>query len=288
MTPEPKQVVIDKCAFQGTNDDRLCSFAMNHVLVLPHDLYGEIVTSKKLHERETHLQRFRNAMLSNAHWGRSLRSMVEWEAKTLQPYGPLVDWDETRKMRDRLARGDAYSPEFASDAAVGNLDSARITLGKCAMVCQEVAPHILACAGARRHELEPRARRWERLQFLIDRIDEPDALNIHAIAVSQCREGIRHPDRFCLSRDWVSWQHVRLTTVLLLEYSFLKKGRGGGTEQENAEHDLYDVHYAVLLSRADGVITWDKQLVEPLARAAFPENDVFSSLEEVPESYRCD
>jgi len=26
----------------------------------------------------------------------------------------------------------------------------------------------------------------------------------------------------------------------------------------------------------------------PLTRAAFPEKDVFSSLEEVPESYRCD
>ncbi len=26
----------------------------------------------------------------------------------------------------------------------------------------------------------------------------------------------------------------------------------------------------------------------PLARVAFPEKDVFSSLEEVPESYRCD
>lgn len=213
--------------------------------------------------------------------------MVEWEAKTPQPYGSLPDFDETRNMRDQLARGYAYSPEFASDAAVWNLDSAKITLGKCGMVCQEVAPQTLACAEARRHELEPRARRPERLQFLIDCIDEPDALNVHAIAVSQFRERVRHPDRFCLSRDWVSWQHVRLTTVLLLEYSFLKKGHGRDREQENAEHDLYDVHYAVLLSRADAIITQDKGLIE-LARAAFPEKEVFSSLKEVPESYRCD
>lgn len=114
MTLESKQIVIDKCAFQGTNDDRLCSFAKNHRLVLPHDLYGEIVTSNKVHERETHLQRFRKAMLSNARWGRSSRSMVEWEAKTLQPYGSLGDLDETRNIRDRLARGYAYSPEFGS------------------------------------------------------------------------------------------------------------------------------------------------------------------------------
>ncbi|HSW00682.1 MAG TPA: hypothetical protein VLI39_10950 [Sedimentisphaerales bacterium] len=86
----------------------------------------------------------------------------------------------------------------------------------------------------------------------------------------------------------MSWQHVRLTTVLFLEYSFLRKGHGGGTEQESAEHDLYDVQYVVLLTRADGIITRDKKLVEPLARAAFSEKDVFSSLEEVPDSYRCD
>lgn len=48
------------------------------------------------------------------------------------------------------------------------------------------------------------------------------------------------------------------------------------------------MEYVLLLSRADGITTCDKELVEPLARAAFPGKDVFSSLEEVPESYRCD
>jgi hypothetical protein len=48
------------------------------------------------------------------------------------------------------------------------------------------------------------------------------------------------------------------------------------------------LEYVLLLARADAIITRDKKLVEPLARAAFPEKDVFSSLEEVPDSYRCD
>jgi hypothetical protein len=59
-------------------------------------------------------------------------------------------------------------------------------------------------------------------------------------------------------------------------------------ELEKAEHDLYDVEYVMLLSRADAILTKDEKLVGPLARAAFPQKDMFSSLEEVPESYRCD
>jgi hypothetical protein len=41
-------------------------------------------------------------------------------------------------------------------------------------------------------------------------------------------------------------------------------------------------------AKANGMITRDKKLVEPLAHAAFPEKDVFSSLKDVPVSYRRD
>jgi len=34
-------------------------------------------------------------------------------------------------------------------------------------------------------------------------------------------------------------------------------------------------------------LTRDKKVVEPLARAAFPEKDVFSNLDEVPDEYLC-
>jgi hypothetical protein len=71
------------------------------------------------------------------------------------------------------------------------------------------------------------------------------------------------------------------------DYYWLRQ-KGGPPGDNRAEHDYQDIEYVLLLSRADGIITRDKKLVEPLARAAFPEKDVFSSLEEVPESYRCD
>ncbi len=50
---------------------------------------------------------------------------------------------------------------------------------------------------------------------------------------------------------------------------------------------LPDLEYVLLLSRADGLLTRNEKLVKPLAQAAFPKKDVFSSLDEVPEEYVC-
>jgi hypothetical protein len=60
---------------------------------------------------------------------------------------------------------------------------------------------------------------------------------------------------------------------------------GDGSGRVAVEHDLQDITYVLLLSRGDGLLTRDKDLVIPLAKAAFPEKDVFSSLEEVPKDY---
>mgnify|MGYP000368430631 CR=1 FL=1 len=103
-----------------------------------------------------------------------------------------------------------------------------------------------------------------------------------------CRFGDRVSDanQFCTSSDWIAWHFIRLVDALTLEHYFLRETGVPGNRQ--VEHDLLDMEYVLLLSRADGIITRDKKLVEPLARAAFPEKDVFSSLDDVPDSYRCD
>ncbi|HNY77522.1 MAG: hypothetical protein RBS72_04755 [Sedimentisphaerales bacterium] len=114
-----------------------------------------------------------------------------------------------------------------------------------------------------------------------------DTFDIHDMALRQIREDrISDKSRFCSSPDWMAWHHVRLTLALVQEYHYMRSV-GGDPAQQRAEHDYQDMEYVLLLSRADAVITQDKRLAA-LARAAFPEKDVFSGLEEVPDSYRCD
>ena len=78
-----------------------------------------------------------------------------------------------------------------------------------------------------------------------------------------------------------------MTFAIILEYRFLRHHSPTGIKEDRAKRDLKDVEYACLLSRADGLLTRDKKLVEPLAKAAFPEKDVFSDIDEVPDEYIC-
>ncbi|MGD8786803.1 MAG: hypothetical protein PVJ60_05225 [Phycisphaerales bacterium] len=77
-----------------------------------------------------------------------------------------------------------------------------------------------------------------------------------------------------------------MASILAKEYYYLSQ-MGGIPGIRRAEHDYQDMEYVLLLSRADGILTRDEKLVKPLAQAAFPEKDIFSNLDEVPEEYIC-
>ncbi len=81
---------------------------------------------------------------------------------------------------------------------------------------------------------------------------------------------------------------VRLWCAYAIEWACKRNYSGPSFENRDISNDLYDMEYVAYLSRADGILTGDTKLVQPLAEAAFPDKDMFSSLEEVPESYRCD
>jgi hypothetical protein len=122
--------------------------------------------------------------------------------------------------------------------------------------------------------------RPERLAEWLARIDRMD---IHAMAVEALPPSwIRVRGEFCLSPAWMTWQHLRLIMAFVYEYWYIRQtGTLRDKWAESAEHDLQDAQYVLLLSRADAIITKDKKLIE-LVRAAFPEKEVFSSIEEVP------
>jgi hypothetical protein len=284
MTSERKQIVIDKCTFQGHRTDVLCAFARNHFLILANLLYGEIVTNPGKRKREHLLRRFRKLMQAGAYWASDVHYMIQQEGQTLQPYGFLPDLTQTLRMRDRFQRGQLFSEEHANHAAESYLRSADVFRKDRMVVSQEFLRNILVQACERRRELK---RRPDRLAFLTEGVDQLGMRTLRALATSPFGKSVKVVDRFCLSAEWVTWQYIRLQTVLSLEYALQSEWQKCERECENTEHDLHDLLYVVLLSRTDALLSADKGVCD-LARAAFPEKEVFSSLEEVPESYRCD
>ena len=66
----------------------------------------------------------------------------------------------------------------------------------------------------------------------------------------------------------------------------IKRNKSGiSFESYDISNDIFDIYYVSHLSQANGLIAGDKKLVRPLAIAAFPEKDVFGSIEDVPVQY---
>jgi hypothetical protein len=126
------------------------------------------------------------------------------------------------------------------------------------------------------------ADRFARLQKLFERINTSD---LHQMGVDSVRDWVKNEAKFCLSSEWISWQYIRLTDAIAQDYYYLRR-RGGVPGDERAERDYQDMEYVLLLSRADGLLTRDDGC-KCLAQAAFPEKDVFSDLDEVPDKYIC-
>lgn len=128
-----------------------------------------------------------------------------------------------------------------------------------------------------------KSKRFERLQQWVEFVDSQD---MHEVAKTLLCEITNDPEKYCLSEKWVSWHFVRLMFIIIMERDFLRQN-GDKSSEIIIEHDLQDMKYVILLSRADGLLTKDNCCF-CLAKAAFPEKDVFSSLDEVPEDYICD
>lgn len=281
MTIMPKKLIIDKDTFVGINLDELCNFARNHFLILPLVLHDECATN--VEKREELFEKFRTLILSGSHMCMAGRHIVQKEGQTLQPHSSLADTDETNRMRRKFKKGYVLSkPDSVDDIHEGHVDAAYLALEKNEEVANAIALKKLKEAKEKRGFLE--ANKLERFKFWVGAVELVD---IHRIAISTFSYLTDSPEKFCLSRSWVTWHFVRLASVLALDYAFLRKGKGGTKELTKAEHDLHDIEYVYLMSRADGLLTRDKKLVKPLAQAAFPEKDVFSGLDEVPDEYLC-
>lgn len=208
---------------------------------------------------------------------------IEWEGKNCHPYPALLaniqktEWvrAQTESLENMLgpeitgmARNSRWT--FAEEAYIQRTKNAGEDTRS---NCPETVAGIKGL---------PRGR-ISRLRVWLEWADKSTIVREMALRLLP-RQWISSPSQFCTSPQWITWQYLRLFLAIEWDYVHLRLS-GGNPAKRGAEHDDQDAECVLLLSRADAIITRDKKLVEPLARAAFPNKDVFSSLEEVPESY---
>lgn len=279
MTPKPKQIAIDKDAFIGIGLDSLRGFAANHLLLLSDALLYECTTARG-QVPQALLDRYTTLMKAGSYYCSMSRTFVEWECRHCQPYPWLLaDRAETDNVRTgRRLMSDSLTPRIADSSHARQCRLADVMLRRRSKELRDARDPDAAEVFK-----ELPADKSSRLR----RIQNEIRLDVRDLALAYYSCWIADATRFRPSPEWITWHDVHLIKVLRCEYVYLGQ-TGGVPSEKRAEHDYQDMEYVLLLSRADAILTRDKKLVEPLARAAFPEKDVFLSLQEVPDSYRCD
>jgi hypothetical protein len=277
MLTERKQIVLDKSALVGTSLNVLCGFAEQHFLILPSVLHDECVTNEG--KAAQLLDRYERIILAGGFFCPSVLCISQTEAQSLQPYGPLLpDFEGTESWRRGLRSG--LRLPLPTDVELTRKE--HLCVAKSVLEYNPTITDTLFEEQFQQAQSEIRhaqASRGDRLRKWVRIVDGQPLVGWSA-GILEC---FRSPiDDRLVSNKWVTWHHVRVISVMHLELRFLAESRPAG----KVEHDLQDMEYVSLLSRADAVLSTDRPLCD-LARAAFPEKDVFSSLEEVPESYRC-
>jgi len=277
----PQKIIIDKDTFIGINLNALCIFTRSHFLVLPEVLLYECLTS--LEKKGILLDRFRQVILAGGYVCSSGYAIVRDEAHRLNPHGPLVNREYSDGVRQALAKNaDPYdytwvTKRFQLDQEF--IDHFQSNIERFTKL-ESRKTNVIELVRRQDHSNEGRSDRLKYWAEFVNSKDLHDARNQLLKGITNC------PDKYCLSGEWVSWQFVRVFMIWVLECSFLLQ-TGGGKGSAKLEHDLQDIACVALLSRANGLLVRDK-FAQDLARAAFPDKDVFSSLDEVPDEYLCD
>lgn len=280
-----KQIVIDKDAFIGINNGELCDFVKNHILLISDTLLYECATTKNCTPED--LLNLCQILIENgAYFCSCSAHYLLWEAQYNHPY-PLFlgDLDVTESIRKRQAKlvDCLKSPKILQDVISSRYDVAK----KCFI---NISMELKGRLESQKPDVAKVIKKeisgdTSCLQGLCDCVDR--GINHKMVMALLSKNLIKDKPQLSPSSEWISWQYVRLLNVIVMFYQSLG-AKGGFPQNERVEHDFQDMEYVLLLSRADGLLTRDKRLVKPLAKAAFPDKGVFSSLDEVPDSYRFD
>lgn len=276
-----KYLILDKSVLEATLTCKLEQFVQNHFLILPNVLYYECITTEK--NQEELLERFRSVILAGGYTSPSCKDIIQNEARNLCPYGFLVDLKAYPAVVETFRKDNKpYNSNHVEAIHQDELDMAKMLRDSAEDYLKRIASEEPKLLSAIRKFDNSRKGQFERFQTWIENIDSQD---IHLASTKQLKGITNCHNKYCLSDKWLSWQFLRLTHVIFMEHAFLRQ-TGSASKTESFEHDLQDVKYVILLSRTDGLLTGDAGC-SCLAQAAFPEKDVFTSLDEVPEEYIC-
>ena len=275
-----KLLILDKSVFQGTACSELIRFVKCHRVILPHALCVECAisqkgsSSKNAKDPKQLVQKLLDVMKNGAYAGKSPGKIVEEERSRNAAIETLVDMEVTQTMRE-----DVLDDEPNFEKAREECEKAfKSIINSVEQLADQYYKNIV------KKELEKDFR---------EEVDENDLggrltrwLQPIDGNKSDISDHLLGSGSNAMKADRWEWQHLRLCLAWGMELACKRNKSGRSFENYNElSNDIYDICYVAHLSQADGLIARDKNLVQPLAKVAFPSKDVFESIDDVPRSY---
>ncbi len=274
-----KLLILDKSVFQGTALSELVRFVKCHRVILPHALCVECAISQKgnppMDSKDPMqlTQKLLDVVKSGAYAGKSPGNIVEEERSRNAAIESLVDMKETQMMREGILDEEPDLEEVREKC-----DKAfKPSIDRVGQWAEQYYKNLCKKElGKKFREEVDESNLVERLGKWLQVVDEmkDDILDTY------CCNGSN-----AMSADRWEWQMLRLSAAWGIELASKRNKSGPSFENYDISNDVFDIYYVSHLSQAGGLITDDKDLVLPLAMAAFPDKDVFCSIYDVPYRY---
>jgi len=274
-----KWLILDKSGFHGTARSELVRFVKCHRVILPYALCVECAISeegnppKDSKNPKRLMQKLLDVAKSGAYAGKSPARIVEEERSRNAAIESLVDMEETRKQRE------------------GVLDE-EPDLEKVREECEKAFKPIIDFVKEWASKYHKNIRKKKLEKNFRDEVDEGDLvgrlgkwLHFTDKAKDEILDHFLGGGNNAISADRWEWQMLRLSLAWGTELASKRNKSGSSFENYDISNDIFDIYYVSHLSQADGLLAGDKNLVQPLATAAFPEKDVFNSIYDVPYRY---
>lgn len=266
--------------FHGTAREKLVGFVKCHRVILPHALCVGCAISQKGDPPEDSKDAMRltqellDVVKSGAYAGKSPGRVVEEEESTNATMESLVDMEETQVMRDGILD---EKPD---------LEKVR---EECEKAFKPIADSVKRWADKYHENI--RKKNMERdFRKEVDEGNLVGRLGTWLGTVDRMKDdllaqllGNWAKD---MSADRWQWELLRLSLAWGIELASKQNKSGPSFKNYDISNDIYDIYYVSHLSQVGGLVTSDRNLVRPLATAAFPDKDVFDSIDDVSDRYR--
>ena len=273
-----KLLVVDKSIFHSLCccEEKLCAFMRDYNVVLPNALAIECLISENQEPCKNPVKlvrRFDAAIKAGAKYGYSSYKLFQSEKMTLCPAATVVDESATEQFKNG-------TPNTIADFIRQEAECCRTAFEPIIELVLKIA-RALYDNLCKQEELSKKLRKVTDRTLRFEKWIQDTDISMKVILKDLFSEQISsHADA-----NWFTWQRARLYLTYSLDWMF-KKNLTGSSEKRDVSNDLYDIEYVTYLSRADGLLTNDQKLQVPLAKAAYPQKDVFDDINNVPQSYK--